>query len=78
MAPGFIDAHSHSDGALGSQKYRSNENFIKQGVTTCFFGVDGRGTPDIIRKKIKLMRSPLQKRSQDMHGIQRKNSFWMN
>ncbi|MBN1223247.1 MAG: D-aminoacylase [Candidatus Aminicenantes bacterium] len=41
VAPGFIDAHSHSDRAIRSSKYRANENFIRQGVTTCLFGVDG-------------------------------------
>ncbi len=45
VAPGFLDAHSHSDSALRSSKFRTNENFVRQGVTTCFFGVDGYWIP---------------------------------
>lgn len=52
VAPGFIDAHSHCDERLENPKIKANENFVRQGVTTCVFGVDGRATPESIRKKM--------------------------
>jgi N-acyl-D-aspartate/D-glutamate deacylase len=53
VAPGFLDPHSHSDRTLRSPKYRTNENFIRQGVTTCFFGVDGYWSPKIAGNFLK-------------------------
>jgi N-acyl-D-aspartate/D-glutamate deacylase len=53
VAPGFLDPHSHSDRTLRSPKYRTNENFVRQGVTTCFFGVDGYWRPKTAENFLK-------------------------
>ncbi len=44
VAPGFIDMHSHADGALydGSPRQRQARNLVAQGVTTIVVGPDGR------------------------------------
>ena len=49
VVPGFIDPHTHSLGELTSDiaAIRSNENYLRQGVTTVFNGNDGFGEPDI-------------------------------
>ena len=49
VAPGFIDPHTHSLRELTSDLaiIRSNENYLRQGVTTVFNGNDGFGEPDI-------------------------------
>ena len=41
VAPGFIDVHSHADAALADPAFASVEGFLRQGVTTAVFGVDG-------------------------------------
>jgi N-acyl-D-amino-acid deacylase len=38
---------------LKSPKYRTNENFIRQGVTTCIFGVDGYWSPKTAENFLK-------------------------
>lgn len=44
VAPGFIDMHSHADGALydGRPRQRQARNLVAQGVTTIVVGPDGR------------------------------------
>lgn len=41
LAPGFIDTHSHADAALDDPQTASVEGFLRQGVTTAVYGVDG-------------------------------------
>ena len=45
VCPGFIDLHSHAD--RGILKYRSAENYIRQGVTTLLCGNCGSSPTDI-------------------------------
>lgn len=49
VAPGFIDPHTHADGALRSDNpvARLVLPFLTQGVTTAFVGVDGDGSPNV-------------------------------
>lgn len=49
VAPGFIDPHTHVEGALASDdaQERLVPAFLMQGVTTAFIGNDGGGTPDV-------------------------------
>lgn len=51
VAPGFIDPHTHADGALMSDNAAARLllPFLTQGVTTAFIGVDGGGNVDIGR-----------------------------
>lgn len=51
VAPGFIDTHTHVNGALasGDPAARLVLPFLTQGVTTAFIGVDGGGDPDVAR-----------------------------
>ncbi|MDH3269713.1 MAG: amidohydrolase family protein [Gemmatimonadota bacterium] len=44
VAPGFIDMHSHADGALfdGDRAQREAANLVGQGITTIVVGPDGR------------------------------------
>jgi len=41
IAPGFIDVHSHADRALHNPEHAAIEGFLRQGVTTAVYGVDG-------------------------------------
>src|SRR6267142_94052 len=41
VAPGFIDAHTHTLGDLSDPKQKSNEAYLMQGVTTVITGNDG-------------------------------------
>ncbi len=41
IAPGFIDPHTHAWDYLSKPEYKSNENFLFQGVTTVLTGNDG-------------------------------------
>ncbi|MGH9852034.1 MAG: prolyl oligopeptidase family serine peptidase, partial [Blastocatellia bacterium] len=43
VAPGFIDPHTHTWEYLSKPEYKSNENFLFQGVTTVLTGNDGSG-----------------------------------
>ena len=50
VAPGFIDVHSHADRAFADQQAAAMEGFLRQGVTTTVFGVDGyQGLEDLKR-----------------------------
>ncbi len=46
VAPGFIDAHSHSLGDLNRDSGKANLNYLMQGVTTVVTGNDGGGPLD--------------------------------
>jgi N-acyl-D-aspartate/D-glutamate deacylase/acetyl esterase/lipase len=43
VAPGFIDPHTHTAEYLSKPEFKSNENFLFQGVTTVLAGNDGGG-----------------------------------
>ena len=45
VCPGFIDLHSHAD--RGIRKFRSAENYIRQGVTTLVCGNCGSSPTDV-------------------------------
>jgi N-acyl-D-amino-acid deacylase len=49
VAPGFIDIHNHSVGALASKSGYLNESFLRQGVTTVVLGPDGEFSTATIR-----------------------------
>lgn len=50
VAPGFIDAHNHTGGALMDSDRRLNQGFVRQGVTTVVEGPDGSASPVQIRR----------------------------
>lgn len=43
VSPGFIDPHTHTWEYLSKSDFKSNENFLYQGVTTVLTGNDGSG-----------------------------------
>ena len=49
VAPGFIDPHTHMEGALAAADARERlvPAFLLQGVTTAFIGNDGGGSADV-------------------------------
>jgi predicted amidohydrolase YtcJ len=47
VAPGFIDLHTHSDSNIGKPRYRTNENYQRQGVATVVTGNCGGGPVDV-------------------------------
>lgn len=50
LAPGFIDVHSHADRALARPEAAGMEGFLRQGVTTAVYGIDGfLSLPDLDR-----------------------------
>ena len=49
VAPGFIDAHTHTAGDLSNPQRRSNLDYLMQGVTTVVTGNDGSSPLDIAR-----------------------------
>jgi N-acyl-D-amino-acid deacylase len=57
IAPGFIDAHNHSQGALDSAQGHLNEGFLRQGVTTVVLGPDGEFAPTAIESLLKAFRA---------------------
>lgn len=52
VAPGFIDAHNHTDRFLGDVDKGANEAFVRQGVTTIVGGPDGFASPAMIREYV--------------------------
>lgn len=44
VAPGFIDPHTHTIADLSHPRRKSNQNYLRQGVTTVITGNDGRHT----------------------------------
>ena len=57
VAPGFIDAHSHTGEYMVKPENRLNENTLMQGVTTIVFGADGMYSPKILQQKISLFQT---------------------
>lgn len=49
VAPGFIDAHTHTQEDLSSPQRHGNVDYLMQGVTTVATGNDGSSTLDIAR-----------------------------
>ncbi len=47
VAPGFIDLHTHSDGALNNPQARRSLNYLLQGCTTVITGNCGSGPVDV-------------------------------
>jgi N-acyl-D-aspartate/D-glutamate deacylase len=50
VAPGFIDAHSHTEVSIANPDRRLNEGVVRQGVTTVVGGADGSLSPSQIRR----------------------------
>ena len=57
LAPGFVDTHSHSRGAV--LEVPSAENLVRQGVTTAMEGPDGSSPVPLAPFLAKLARTPL-------------------
>ena len=47
VAPGFIDLHTHCDGAITKPETRQNANYVMQGVTSVVTGNCGGGPVDV-------------------------------
>jgi len=54
VAPGFIDVHSHADSALDQPETAGIEGFLRQGVTTAVYGVDGFMDVETLNRYIAL------------------------
>lgn len=52
VAPGFIDPHSHADAALRMPGAENIEGFLRQGVTTAVYGVDGAASLEEFNENI--------------------------
>lgn len=50
VAPGFVDVHNHSEGAIATPERKLNEGYVRQGVTTIVGGPDGSASPAQIRR----------------------------
>jgi N-acyl-D-amino-acid deacylase len=57
VAPGFIDMHNHSDGALVSSDGFLNDAFVRQGVTTVVLGPDGGHSPSSMQELLRNLRT---------------------
>jgi N-acyl-D-aspartate/D-glutamate deacylase len=51
VAPGFIDAHSHSGASLATAELRGAVPLLTQGITTVLVNPDGGGPTDLVRQK---------------------------
>ncbi len=59
VAPGFIDVHNHTEVAIAQdEKFKLDEQFVRQGVTTIVGGPDGSLSPD----HLKLIQGALEAR----------------
>lgn len=54
VAPGFIDVHNHADRAFVSPQSAGLHGYLKQGVTTSVYGVDGQASLDDLQRFIAL------------------------
>lgn len=59
VAPGFIDTHSHSGGALEGRELSSARPLLAQGITTVFVNPDGGGDTDLEAQRTKLLANKL-------------------
>lgn len=57
VAPGFIDVHSHADRALSRPETAGMGGFLRQGVTTAVYGIDGFMSLDQLERYIALAES---------------------
>ena len=55
VAPGFIDAHSHTAAALASEDRSDAEALLRQGVTTVVVNPDGWGPVDLAAQRQELL-----------------------
>lgn len=55
VAPGFIDAHSHSGPGLASEGLSHAIPLLTQGITTVFVNPDGGGPTDLTRQRAALL-----------------------
>ena len=53
VAPGFVDAHNHTEFAIADPAKRFNEGFLRQGVTTIVGGADGTLSPNQISRLLE-------------------------
>ena len=60
VTPGFIDVHSHADGAFAGDDIaaRRAPNLVTQGITTVVFGADGRNVRWPLADEIAAFRDP--------------------
>lgn len=59
LAPGFIDAHSHSGPGLASPGLSAGVPLLMQGITTVFVNPDGGGPADLEAQRAELLRDGL-------------------
>jgi N-acyl-D-aspartate/D-glutamate deacylase len=52
VAPGFIDAHSHTTPQIAREAFKLNEGVVRQGVTTVVGGPDGSLSAGMIRRLV--------------------------
>ncbi len=57
VAPGFVDAHSHSGEYIVDYPNRLNESALTQGVTTIVFGADGMFAPHQLQSMLARIQS---------------------
>ncbi len=55
IAPGFIDTHSHSGGALETRELSSAHQLLAQGITTVLANPDGGGRVDLVAQRRDLI-----------------------
>ena len=60
VVPGFIDMHSHADGALASESVEARQahNLVAQGITTVVVGPDGRNPTWPVAAEMDAYRRP--------------------
>ena len=59
VAPGFIDVHSHSGGAMATAGLAHGRPLLAQGITTIFANPDGGGPTDLQKQRLALQKNPL-------------------
>ena len=59
VAPGFIDAHSHSGPGLATPELSHARPLLAQGITTVFVNPDGGGSVDLVEQRRELLEDGL-------------------